>query len=440
MDVDKLNPAHYNPRKDLKPGDPEYEKLKKSLIEFDYIDPIIWNVRSGRVVGGHQRLKILRELGHEQIEVSVVDLPEDKEKALNLALNKTGGDWDLPMLKDLLVELAVEIPDIEVTGFDQKELDDLINQFADPLDVQEDDFDPAAEANNITEPNIKPGEVWALGQHRLMCGDSTSLRDVTILMGGVLADMVFTDPPYNVDYEGGTGLKIQNDNKSSESFYQFLLDAFVNMVAVTKAGGAAYICHADSEGINFRTAMHNAGWMIKQCIIWAKSSLVMGRQDYQWKHEPILYGWKPGAAHGWFGGRKQTTLWEEAANITVEKQLDHSVLTFSNGIQTVSLRVPEFEVLYAGDDSLTSLWRFEKPLKNGEHPTMKPVGIPARAIKNSCPSRGAVLDLFGGSGSTLIACEQLNRSCYMMELDPIYCEVIVNRWEKYTGKTAEKIS
>jgi len=392
--LEELNPAHYNPRKDLKPGDPEYEKLKKSIIEFDYIDPIVWNERTGRVVGGHQRLKILRELGHEQIEVSVVDLPEEKEKALNLALNKTGGDWDLPKLKDLLVELDVDLSDIEITGFDENELEELISQFRDPIDVAEDDFDVEEEVSKIDEPITKPGDIWQLGRHRLMCGDATVRSDVDKLMAGKLAHMVFTDPPYNVDYSGKTkdALKIKNDKMGDDEFYKFLFDAFANMFAFTAQGRAVYICHADSEGLNFRRALIESGWLLKQCIIWAKNSIVMGRQDYHWQHEPILYGWKPGASHQWFGGRKEATV-----------------------------------------------WNFNKPLRNAEHPTIKPVGIPARAIQNSSKENEIILDLFGGSGSTLIAAEQIERIAYLMELDPVYCDVIVKRWEQSTGQKVERL-
>lgn len=431
--IDDLIPAPYNPRKDLKPGDPEYEKLKKSITEFDYIDPVIWNERTGRVVGGHQRLKILREMGHKDIAVSVVDLPEDKEKALNLALNKTGGDWDLPSLKDLLEELDTGDFDIEITGFDIGEIKELATQFDVDGDIVEDEPPEPPEV-----PITKPGDLWLLGRHRLLCGDATIFSDTERLTGGKMADMVFTDPPYNVDYEGKTkdSLKIKNDKMKDDKFYQFLHDCFVNMFAVTIPGGGIYICHADSEGINFRTAMVNAGWLCKQCIIWAKNSIVMGRQDYHWKHEPILYGWKPGAAHKWCADRKQSTLIDDYAGVVVHEDNGETFITFTEGLKQLTIKVPSYEVVRVGDDADTTVWRIEKPLRNGEHPTMKPVSIPARAIKNSCKGDGIVLDLFGGSGSTLIAAEQTGRVCYTMELDPKYCDVIVYRWENLTGQKA----
>lgn len=264
--INELNPSAYNPRKDLQPGDPEYEKLKKSILEFDYVEPIIWNQRTGNVVGGHQRLKVLQELGHAEVEVSVVDLPEDKEKALNLALNKISGEWDLPRLKDLLEELNTGAFNIEITGFDQAEIDELITQFQVPAEIMEDDFDVEAEAEKITEPVTKPGNIWQLGKHRLMCGDATVQGDVIKLMDGQAAGMVFTDPPYNMDYTGGTKekLKIINDKMSPADFYKFLRASFFNMLTAIVPGGAFYVCHAESEGINFRTALSDSGWLVKQ--------------------------------------------------------------------------------------------------------------------------------------------------------------------------------
>lgn len=392
--VENINPAVYNPRKDLRPGDPEYEKLKRSIHEFGFVEPLVWNRRTGNLVGGHQRFKILLEQGATEVECSVVDLDETQEKALNIALNKISGDWDMPKLKDLLEELDVGDFDVELTGFDMDEIEQLMTACFDG-DVQEDDFDADAAANEIDEPVTKRGDIWLLGRHRLLCGDATNFNDVERLMDGHMADMVFTDPPYNVDYVGKTkdALKIKNDKMEDSKFYQFLYDVYVNFFSVVNPGSAIYVCHADSEGINFRSAMVDSGFELKQCIIWVKNAIVMGRQDYHWKHEPILYGWKPGAAHRWFGDRKQATVWE-----------------------------------------------FDKPLRNAEHPTMKPIGIPARAINNSCPANGIVADFFGGSGSTLMAAEQMRRTCFMMELDPVYCDVIIRRWEEFTGQKAKRVS
>jgi len=387
--VELLLPAKYNPRKDLKPGDVEYEKLKRSIEKFGYVEPVIWNRQTGNVVGGHQRLKILIETGQTEIECVVVEMDEQKEKALNVALNKVSGEWDIPQLTDLLKELDASDFDVSLTGFDIAELNQL---FGEP-DTKEDDFDTEAALEEIKTPITNKGDVWQLGKHRLICGDSTCSEDVSKLMNEHEADLVLTDPPYNVDYQGGTNekLKIQNDKMNDSQFLQFLIDSFARMYEHSKKGAAIYVFHADSEGYNFRNAFKKVGYQLKQCLIWVKSSLVMGRQDYQWQHEPILYGWKDGAAHSWYSDRKQTTL-----------------------------------------------VKFDKPSRNGEHPTMKPVGLCGYFISNSSKEGDIVLDPFGGSGSTLIACEQTGRTCYSSEIDEKYCDVIVMRYLGLT-ETADNV-
>jgi DNA modification methylase len=281
-----------------------------------------------------------------------------------------------------------------------------------------------------------------------MCGDATVITDVERLMGGKKADMVFTDPPYNVNYGDKASMlndyqkghrntsSIKNDNMKKDDFLRFLIDSFKSIYVALCPGGAFYICHAESTGLEFRKAVLEAGFLLKQCIIWAKNSLVIGRQDYQWKHEPILYGWKPGAAHRWYGGRKNTTVIEDNAQVVIEKQDDHAIIHLSLGLQQLAIKVSDYEVIFDGDDNLTTVWRIEKPQRNDVHPTMKPVGLCARAIGNSSKPGEIVLDVFGGSGSTLIAAEQLNRTSYMMELDPIYCDVIIKRWDNFTGQKA----
>ncbi|QDR81365.1 site-specific DNA-methyltransferase [Sporomusa termitida] len=394
LPIEKLNAAPYNPRIDLKPGDKEYEKLKKSILTFGYIDPIIVNKRGYVVVGGHQRLKILQATGNKTVEVSLVDLPRDQEKALNIALNKTGGGWDIPKLQDLLAELQETGMDIEITGYDDLEIEELMRvALADEeanspkKQAVEDDFDAEEEAAKIKNPVSKPGDIWLLGRHRLLCGDATKAEDVQRLVDGKLCNMVFTDPPYNVSYVGKTAdsLKIQNDSMADGDFYKFLLKAYQNMLEAVEPGGAIYVCHADTEGLNFRKAMVDAGWLLKQCLVWIKNSMVLGRQDYHWQHEPILYGWRPGAAHVWNSDRKQTTVWP-----------------------------------------------FDRPSRSSDHPTMKPVAIPVNAIQNSSKAGDIVLDLFGGSGSTLIAAEQTGRVCYTSEIDPVYADVIVSRYIAFT--------
>lgn len=252
--------------------------------------------------------------------------------------------------------------------------------------------------------------------------------------------MVFTDPPYNVAYVGKTkdSLTIQNDQMKDGQFRAFLKDAFASMANVASAGAAIYVCHADSEGLNFRSAMIESGWMIKQCLIWVKNCMVMGRQDYQWRHEPILYGWKPGAAHLWNGGRKQTTVIDDAGGVVIGSNADggSTVAFFANG-KTFAIKVPSFEVIHSAGDEMDTVWRVNKPSRSADHPTMKPVAIPSRAIMNSSNPGDIVLDLFGGSGSTLSACEQTGRRCFTSELDPKYCDVIRTRWENLTGRKAE---
>lgn len=399
--IEMINPAPYNPRVDLQPGDEQYEKLKRSIEEFGYVEPLVWNRRTGNLVGGHQRFKILvNEKGYKEVEVSEVDLDETREKALNIALNKISGDWETTKLAELLQELqASDEIDFELTGFSEEEFDELLEQLDVELEqdieyeeVEDDEFDVESELEKIEEPVTQRGDIWLLGEHRLLCGDSTNLAEIQRLMNGKRAAMIFTDPPYNVDYTGKTkdALKIQNDHMDDESFYRFLYDAFSVMYKVTEEGGPIYVCHADSEGLNFRKAMIDSGWLLKQCIIWVKNTIVLGRQDYHWQHEPILYGWKPGAAHKWAGDRKQSTVWE-----------------------------------------------YDKPQRNAEHPTMKPIPIPAKAIQNSSYKGEIVFDPFGGSGSTLIAAEKTGRICYTCELDPKYCDVIVKRYEELTGNKAK---
>ena len=377
-----LIPAEYNPRKDLQPGDPEYEKLKRSLDEFGYVEPIIWNEKTSRIVGGHQRAKVLMAAGIEEAEVVVIDFDEDKEKALNVALNKISGDWDKDKLALLITDLQTADFDVSLTGFDPAEIDDL---FKDDLKdgVHEDDFDVDEE---LKKPVFsKAGDLWHLGKHRLLCGDSTKKESYAVLLGNEKVQLVLTDPPYNVDYEGSAG-KIKNDNLKDEAFYQFLFEAFSRMEEAMADDASIYVFHADTEGLNFRKAFRDAGFYLSGCCIWKKPSLVLGRSPYQWQHEPCLYGWKKSGKHKWFSGRKETTIWE-----------------------------------------------FEKSKKNSDHPTMKPIPLLCYPIMNSSMTGCRVLDPFGGSGSTLIACEQTDRICYTIELDEKFCDVIVNRFIEQAG-------
>lgn len=422
VDINKLNPAKYNPRVDLKPGDPEYEKLKRSIKEFGYVEPIVWNSRTGNVVGGHQRLKILKDEGQTKVKVSVVNLSDSQEKALNIALNKISGDWDQEKLNQIFKDLQEDMDiDVELTGFDIEEINDIMANF-DTTEVVEDDFDLEEELEKEEEPITRKGDLWILGKHRLLCGDSTRPEDVARLMDGDQADLLLTDPPYNVNYESESGMKIENDNLGDDDFYNLLIGSFSNMYEIAKEGTPIYIFHADTEAYNFRKAFMNAGFKLSQGLVWVKHSLTIGRQDYQWRHESILYGWKEGASHRWYGQRNKDTV--------IESDID---------IESLSKK----ELVYLVEQLLESLpetvIRFDRPTKNDLHPTMKPIGLLGYLIKNSSVEGDLIVDLFGGSGSTLIASEQMNRKCYTMDLDPKYCDAIIKRYIALTGDENIKV-
>ena len=382
LPVDKLVPADYNPRKDLKPGDPEYEKLKRSITEFGYVEPVLWNKTTGHVVGGHQRLKVLIDTGVTEVECVVVEMSEEKEKALNVALNKISGEWDKDKLSLLIADLQGADFDVSLTGFDAVEIDKLLNS---GMDAEDDDFDVDAE---LEKPAFsKLGDLWTLGRHKVICGDSTKPETYAALMGGKQANLILTDPPYGIDYDKGTAGKIKNDKfDSDEGFYTFLHDAFSAMATYLATDGAAYVFHADSKGLTFRRAFEDAGFKLSGCCIWAKNTFTLGRSDYQWCHEPCLYGWKKSGKHNWFGDRKQSTI-----------------------------------------------WNFDKPSRSEKHPTMKPVPLLAVPMKNSTQTNGVVLDPFGGSGSTLICAEQLGREAFLIELDEKFVDVIIHRYIEAVG-------
>ena len=382
-----LLPAEYNPRVTLGPEDKEFQDLVASIRTLGYAEPILIN-EDGTIIGGHQRYNALLHLGWEEADVVVYPCSKVKEKALNVALNKIDGRWDAVKLVNILEEISLEGVDFTVTGFTQDELDDLKVDLQVETATEDEDFDIDSTYEDIKEPVTKRGDVWILGRHRLMCGDSTSQADIETLMSGDQADLVITDPPYNVNYEGTAG-KIQNDNMDDESFYNFLLAFYKATVSVMRLGAAAYVFHADSKGHLFRDGFMEAGLKMAECLIWEKNSLVLGRQDYHWRHEPILYGWKEGEAHYFVDDRTQDTILCE-----------------------------------------------DKPRESKLHPTMKPIPLVARLMKNSSKPGWNVLDPFGGSGTTIMAAEQLNRTAFSMELDEKFCDVIVKRWEEYTGQKA----
>jgi DNA modification methylase len=421
-----LRPAPYNPRKDLKPGDPEFEKLKISIVTYGYVEPVIVNKRTGyTVVGGHQRLKVLRHLGHTEVDCVIVDLDEKKEKALNIALNKISGEWDEGLLSALLKDLEQSGFDLELTGFDLAEVKDLFGSGS-IENAHEDNFDEDGAASEISEPITRTGDIWLLGKHRLLCEDSTKPEEIAKLMDGKLADLVVTDPPHNVNYEdlvkhrtqsGQTSERkqngIANDNLSDNEFYRFLLGFYKTAYANMKGGAPLYVFHSSKENVNFTLAMKEAGFKVAQVLTWVKNHFTLGRQDYQWQTENILYGWKEreGCPHYFIDDRTNASLFDYAAT-------DFKKLTKAEAVALL-------EKTYSGVQ--TDCVRCDKPSKSPDHPTMKPLLLVAKLIYNSSREGDIILESFGGSGSTLIAAGQLNRVCYACELDARYCDVIVKR-------------
>lgn len=381
VNIDKLVPYARNARTHSKE---QILQLRASLREFGFVNPVIVD-KDYNIIAGHGRVLAARE--EELTEIPCVfaeHLTEAQKRAYILADNRLAlnAGWDEELLALEFGELKDLGFDLELTGFDPKEIEKL---FADDGNrVQDDDFDLTAALEEAAF--VLPGDVWTLGRHRLICGDATNSETVKQLMDGRKANLVLTDPPYNVDFKGSSGLKIKNDSQKSEQFYGFLLSAFRNLADSLESGGSAYIFHADTEGENFRRSFREAGFHLSGTCIWVKDSFVMGRSPYQWQHEPILYGWLKTGTHKWYAGRSEATV-----------------------------------------------WNFAKPKKNSDHPTSKPLDLLAYPIRNSSQANGIVLDTFGGSGSTLIACEQIDRICFMLELDEKYASVILRRYAEFMG-------
>lgn len=432
-----------NPRNPNQHPKRQIELLAKIIESQGWRAPVTVSNRSGFVVRGHGRLQAALLLGC-QAPVDRQDYASDAEEWADLiADNRIAelAEIDGEELAKLLHDLDGLDLDMDLTGYTDKQVDNLLADIRmEP--VQDDGFDAAAAAEEVASlPQSTYGDIWQLGRHRLMCGDATKLEDMRRLLDGRQAAAIFTDPPYNVDYQGGTQdkLKIKNDNMPAAEFKEFLTSAFSCLYSVARPGAGIYICHADSVGNEFREAMAAGGWALKQCLIWVKNQFVLGRQDYQWQHEPILYGWRPDGPHQFLGGRKQGTVWEDLP-VTIQDDGEDKVICVTLGTEQVVIRAKAAEVVSQASDSLMTTWRFEKPLRNGAHPTMKPIPLCARAIQNSSRPDEVVLDSFGGSGSTLMAAEQTGRSCCTMELDPVYVDVIIRRWEEYTGQQAVKLS
>lgn len=365
----------------------QVNKLRSSLREFGFVNPVIIDADKN-VIAGHGRLMAAKEEGITEVPCVLVDyLTEAQKKAYILADNRYAQDagWDEELLRLEIETLEGMDFDVSLTGFNEDEISDLFAG-ADTSDTQDDDFDLSDALEKAAF--VERGDVWVVGRHRLMCGDATSEEDVATLMDGKKANLIITDPPYNVAFESSDGLSIKNDKMENEKFYEFLLSAFKNMAAHLEKGGSAYVFHADTEGLNFRKAFIDAGFHLAGCCIWVKNSLVLGRSDYQWQHEPVLYGFLQNGKHYWSknAGRSQTTI-----------------------------------------------WNFDKPKKNKNHPTSKPLDLLAYPIGNSSQENAIVIDTFGGSGSTLMTCEQTNRICHTMELDEKYASVILRRYVEDTN-------
>lgn len=381
ISIDKLVPYVNNARTH---SAEQILKLRSSLREFGFVNPIIID-REFNVIAGHGRLMAAKEEGIEEVPCVFVDyLTDAQKKAYILADNRMAMDagWDDELLKIEMEELQNLGYDLGYTGFDEKELADLFG--IDDKEVKDDEFDLTAALEKASF--VERGDVWFVGKHKLMCGDATSSEDVAKLMEDKKANLILTDPPYNVAFKSSDGLTIQNDSMDNNDFYEFLYLSFKNMADHLENGGAAYVFHADTEGLNFRKAFIDAGFHLAGCCIWVKDSLVLGRSDYQWQHEPVLYGFLQNGKHPWYSDRKQTTI-----------------------------------------------WNFDKPKKNSNHPTSKPLDLLAYPINNSTQANAIVIDTFGGSGSTLMACEQMNRICYTMELDEKYASVILRRYVEDTN-------
>ncbi len=382
VDVDKLIPYVNNARTHSKE---QINKLRASIREFGFINPVIID-RDYNVIAGHGRILASKEEGIDKVPCVFVDyLTDAQKKAYIIADNRMAldADWDEELLKIEIESLKDEDFDLSFTGFDESELPDLFGDDSKGK-VEDDNFDLSSALEKASF--VEKGDVWTVGKHRLMCGDATSKEDVQTLMGDTKGNLILTDPPYGVSFKSSSGLTIENDSMKNDDFYNFLLSAFKNMADHLEKGGSAYVFHADTEGLNFRKAFVDSGFHLAGCCIWVKNSLVLGRSDYQWQHEPVLYGFMQNGKHRWYSDRKQTTI-----------------------------------------------WNFDKPKKNSNHPTSKPLDLLSYPISNSTQENAVVIDTFGGSGSTLMACEKMNRICYTMELDEKYASVILRRYVEDTG-------
>lgn len=424
--ITRLRPYEKNPRK----NDHVVNRMTEVLKEFGFRVPVLAK-SDGELIDGHLRYKAAMAMGLETVPVIVADdMTEAQIRAFRIMINRsaTWADWDEDLLLQELRALQMADFDLSMTGFDDRELDQML------MDMVAGDKDPDDVPETPDDPVVRDGEIWLLGRHRLMCGDSTRLADCRRLLGDEQLDMVWTDPPYNVDYQGKAG-KIKNDKMGAQDFDAFLMDAFKSMHEFLRPGGAIYVAHSEAgNGMSFRQTFMSAGFKMAACLIWRKQTAVMGRGDYHFQHEPILYGWKRGAAHRWYGNRKQRSILEVA--MPEMKEMGDGSWQFCLGDKLFRIQGEALCI----EELATTVFDVPKPAKSDLHPTMKPVALIERMVANSSPRSGIVGDFFGGSGSTLMACERLGRSARLMEIDPRFVEVIISRWQNFSGDDAVRAS
>lgn len=410
-EIASLKPAEYNPRK---LNEKQFEDLRNSLKRFGTVDPAIVNTYPGRenvIIGGHQRLKVAKDLGWRVFPCVEVNLNPEEEKELNIRLNKNTGDWDMSLLAQ-----HFQMDDLVDFGFDTKEVQDIFETYEQSLYGNEEPQEDGYEIPTTIVTRVQPGDIITIGKHRLYCGDATKPESYETLLDGATIQLVLTDPPYNVDYEGGTGLKIQNDKQTDHAFDQFLFDFFTSVKGYMKPGCAIYVWSPGGmTETQFRVQWIKSGLLLKQALAWVKNTFVLGRQDYHWRHETCLYGWKEGAGHYFTIERTHDTVVREDTH-------DFNKMTKAEMKELL-------EHLFS-DATPTTILRHNKPSRNADHPTMKPLLLLAPMIQNSSQRHWNVCDPFVGSGSTMVVCEQLNRRCYAMELDPKYCDVTIDRMTK----------
>jgi DNA modification methylase len=425
--VDKVIPYKRNPRR----NDDAIEKVAASIKQFGFKQPIVVD-QNNVIIVGHTRLLAALRLGMKEVPVLVAtDLSPAQVKAYRLADNRVHeeAEWDEQLLALELGDLSKLGFELKGTGFDADEINALLN-------IDQGGLLAGADEDAVPEtpsrPVTCPGEVIQLGKHRVICGDATDPYVIEKLFEGAKADAIFTDPPYNVNYEGGAG-KIKNDDMEDGKFRSFLLRAYSVMFRVLKDGGAIYVCHADTEGLNFRGAFEEAGFKLSGCLIWSKDALVLGRSDYQWQHEPILYGWKPTGSHKWYGDRKSTTISEFMLDVPLT-EVGPNLYRLRLGNQWFQIRGEKLSI----EELATTVFKIPRPKRSEDHPTMKPVALIDKMLRNSTKKNDLVFDSFGGSGSTLISCEKLGRRAYLCEIEPKFCDVIALRWEQATGKRVNR--